>query len=136
MVDYLHARGEKSASKEYYIKMLEEHPTLSKEDPKTVAKYWSSLYHFAPHMAKDPLAAGSYIRQSLDRGSEELGGPDPAVIKNLTDIENQTTAAKARKSLFTPTIDVAEANPMRGLTQGLIRSDVEHNPQAYGLPRP
>ena len=134
MMQYFDAKREQSMSKEYYTKMLEAHPTLMKEDAKTVAKYWSSLYHFAPHMAKDPLAAGAYIRQSIDRGLEELGGPSPDIVKNLSDIENQTTAAKARKVVFAPSIDVTEANPMRGVAQGLIRSDVERNPELYGLP--
>lgn len=71
---------------EYFEKMLTTHPDLMKEDPEMVAKYWDSLYHFAPMMAADPLAAGSYIQQSLQRGYG-FGGPPPDVFRTLADIQ-------------------------------------------------
>lgn len=90
IMSYLSKKGHKIASKGYYKKMLETHPQLQKEDPVTLAKYWESLNHFAPSMAKDPLASGAYITQSIKRlSSEEFGGPPPETIATLSDIENK-----------------------------------------------
>ena len=90
IISYLEKAGQKVASKKYYQNILEAHPQLQKEDPVTLAKYWESLNHFAPHMAKDPLASGAYITQSLKRlSSEEFGGPPPETIATLSDIENK-----------------------------------------------
>ena len=87
-------------------------------------------------MSKDPLAAGAYIRQSLDRGLEELGGPSPDIVTNLSDIESQQQAAAARKNIFAPKIDVEQANPLRTITQELVRDDMRQNPEMYGLTPP
>ena len=81
------------------MKMLDGHPELKKADPEQVAKYWESLYHFAPYMAQDPLAAGAYIRQSLARGyAEEFGGPPPDTFATLSNINKQMVdSAKSGK---------------------------------------
>jgi len=77
-------------SPKYYKKMLDSHPMLKKEDPKVVAKYWASLYHFAPTMAQDPMAAGAFIRQSIMRGvHDEFGGPPPDTYETLSSVEDK-----------------------------------------------
>ena len=86
----------KHQSAEYYEKMLEAHPKLKKEDPEVVAKYWASLYHFSPFMAQDPLSAGAYIRQSLDRGLEDLGGPGHDTVNVLADINRKMVGSNAQ----------------------------------------
>ena len=101
MMEYFREKKLQSKSVEYYTKMMEAHPQLKKEDPETVAQYWASLFHFAPHMAQDPLAAGAYIRQSIARGyGEEFGGPPPDTFNTLSDINKKLveTAAKERRS--------------------------------------
>ena len=113
--------------------MLEAHPTLLKEDPELVAKYFTSLNHFSPHMSKDPLAAGAYIRQSLDRGLEELGGPSPDIVKNIADIEGQATQSAQRRGFMAPKLDVG-GNPLSDVTRELVRYDVQNNPGYYGVP--
>lgn len=93
IVDYLQQKGKAVKSKEYFQTMLKAHPQLQKEDPKVVAQYWESLYHFAPEMAEDPLASGAWITQSIRKLSgQELGGPSPdsyaalaQINKNLKD---------------------------------------------------
>jgi hypothetical protein len=83
-------------SKEYFEKMLEAHPQLQQEDPTEVARYWESLYHFAPHMAEDPLASGAYITQSMRRLSgEQLGGPPPDTFATLADIQKKSKEGKS-----------------------------------------
>jgi len=98
----------KSKSKEYYREMLKAHPALKKEDPKVVARYWASLFHFAPHMAADPLSAGAFIRQSIDRGFPELyGGPPVDTYNTLAAIQKAQTEAKQEKRRFSEIADAA-----------------------------
>ena len=88
MKDWFSKHNGAKEKDEYFIRMLNAHPGLTKADPAVVAQYWESLYHFAPNMAADPLAAGAYITQSLKRGySAEFGGPPPDVFKTLTEIQ-------------------------------------------------
>lgn len=90
MIDWFKANRLQAKSKEYFAKMIEAHPQLKKEKPEIVARYWQSLYHFAPYMAADPLAAGAFIRQSLARGlPEEFGGPPPDTYVTLSDIQQK-----------------------------------------------
>lgn len=79
----------------YFKKMVEAHPELAKESPEAVAKLWSTLYHHAPNMAQDPVAAGAFIRQSIGRGYlEEWGGPSPDTYKTLTDVQKSLSEQK------------------------------------------
>ena len=101
IIDALKETNSKSKSKEYYQEMLKAHPALKKLDPKIVAQYWASLFHFAPHMAADPLSAGAFIRQSIDRGYPELyGGPPVDVYSTLTGIQKSVTDAKKSTNRF------------------------------------
>ncbi|MCK5613644.1 hypothetical protein KAR91_67890 [Candidatus Pacearchaeota archaeon] len=99
MLDYLSKKKVKRQNPEFYAKMLSAHPELKKEDPKLVARYWASLYHFAPYMAQDALASGAFIRQSIARGlPSEFGGPAPDTYLTLTDIENKLTKGRVSSS--------------------------------------
>jgi hypothetical protein len=97
IIDWLKENRIKSKSKDYFEAMLDAHPALKKQDPETVAKFWASLYHFAPHMAQDPLAAGAFIRQSIDRGYPELyGGPPIDTYSTLTGIDKSIVDVKKK----------------------------------------
>ena len=86
-------------SKEYFDKMLKAHPQLKNYNKEEIAKYYASLNHFAPSVAKDPLAAGAYLTQSLKKlSSEELGGPPPDTFNTLVDIEKKFTDARSGRS--------------------------------------
>lgn len=99
IIAYLKERNVKAKSTKYYAQMLEAHPELKKEKPTVVARYWASLYHFAPYMAQDPLAAGAFIRQSLARGlPDEFGGPAPDTYSTLTGINESILKAKGQSS--------------------------------------
>jgi len=90
MLDHLDTMRIKAKSPEYYKRMIEAHPELKKEDPEAVARFWASLYHFAPSMAQDPIASGAFIRQSIRKGLyEEFGGPPPDTYATLGDIEGK-----------------------------------------------
>jgi hypothetical protein len=53
-----------------YQAMIEAHPELRKEDAGKVQALYNSLRHMSPHMAADPVIAGSFVRNLLDRGPE------------------------------------------------------------------
>ena len=95
IMDALKAANVKAKSPLYYQKMLDAHPELLKEDPKEVAAYWTSLYHFAPTMAQEPMAAGAFIRQSIMKGvRKEFGGPPADTYSMLANIEDKIRADK------------------------------------------
>lgn len=101
IMDWLKGKNLKSKSKEYYKEMLKAHPALQKEDPKLVAQFWASLFHFAPFMAADPLSAGAFIRQSIARGSpEEFGGPPIDTYNTLANINKAFTDTKKSPGIF------------------------------------
>ena len=82
-------------SESYFQKMLEANPQLKEYDPELVAKYFNSLYHFAPTTAQDPVAAGAFVTQSIRRlDAAELGGPPPDTYKVLSDIEDKLQRSK------------------------------------------
>jgi hypothetical protein len=98
MLEWFKENKLKSKGKEYFQEMLRAHPSLKKEDPKIVAQYWASLFHFAPHMAADPLSAGAFIRQSIARGfPEQFGGPPIDTYSALTGINKSIADVKERK---------------------------------------
>lgn len=101
IMDYLQQKGKAVKSKEYFQTMMKAHPQLQKEDPKVVAQYWESLYHFAPEMAEDPLASGAWITQSIRKLSgQELGGPSPDSYASLAQInKNMTDSGKNSSSI-------------------------------------
>jgi len=108
IVDWLKDNKLKSKSKEYYQEMLKAHPALKKENPEIVARYWASLFHFSPHMAQDPLSAGAFIRQSIDRGFPELyGGPPVDTYSTLAGIQKAHKDSKGTTGRFSAVTDTA-----------------------------
>ena len=84
-------------------------------------------------MAKDPLASGAFIRQSINQGLEELGGPSPDIVQGLADVEQKSQQAQKLQGKYMTGIDFNEANPMKGVTQGMISQDIKTHPEEYGL---
>lgn len=78
---------EKRAKDPAFDAMIKMHPELLKEDPDNVIKYFDSLYHFAPHMAQEPLAAGAYITQMLR--AEVFGGPTVDIVKTVSEVQDK-----------------------------------------------
>jgi len=98
ILDNLKDRYDTYQLKGYFEKMLEAHPQLKGEDPKLVAKYWESLAHFSPIMAKDPLASGAFITQSITRISgDQFGGPPPDTYQTLGTIQQRTREGNKKK---------------------------------------
>jgi hypothetical protein len=83
----------KMAKDPAFKRMMEMHPPLQKMDPNEVVKYWDNLYHFAPKMAQEPLAAGAYILQ-VSRMAD-FGGPTSDTIKTLSEIQDKSGGGEA-----------------------------------------
>ncbi len=75
-----------------FQQMLEYHPALKKEDQETIARYFDSVWHFSPHMAQDPLAAGAYIRAALQYHGV-YGGPAANMVKDVGSIQKERAEA-------------------------------------------
>jgi len=121
IIDWLKGQNLKSKSKDYYEQMIEAHPQLKKENPEVVARYWASLYHFAPMMAADPLASGAYIRQSIARGyPEEFGGPPIDTYSTLTGINKDMTSGRSRGALTEMGIGAGTKFLGEGMTIGFF----------------
>lgn len=56
-----------------YQKMLEEHPQLADADPNQTEKVFNTLYTFNPHYAKDPLVAGTFVKNVMDQERLDIG---------------------------------------------------------------
>tara|TARA_B110000196_G_scaffold182253_1_gene156236 strand:+ start:2474 stop:2755 length:282 start_codon:yes stop_codon:yes gene_type:complete len=84
-------------------------------------------------MGQDPLAAGAYIRQSIDKGLEEVGGPSADMVKNLTDIDSSHARTMKERKPSTKLIDVAGAYPGSDVASILMKQDVQNNPQFWGI---
>jgi len=65
------------------------HSEVLNKDPKTTKSYFQTLVHFAPHVATEPLAAGSFTRKLLEYN--ELKADD---LRNLTSVEDSMLSAR------------------------------------------
>lgn len=77
-----------------YAAMLEANPTLRKEPAKKVQMLYNSLRTMAPTMAKDPLIAGSFVRNTLELSPESGPAISPQTVKTL--VESQRNIADAK----------------------------------------
>ena len=77
---------------ELFREVIKLHPDIipNKERAKL---YFEALLHFSPQVATNPLTAGAYIRQALQY-DHVAGGPLPASVNELTQIQKQTAEAK------------------------------------------
>jgi len=84
-------------------------------------------------MAQDPLAAGAYIRQSIDRGLEDLGGPSPDIVANLTGIDASLTKTKELKKPGKRFLDLTQVLPAKEVGLELVKEDMKKNPGNWGI---
>lgn len=75
--------------------MLEYHPQLKDQDMELVRRYFDSAWHFSPHLAQDPLAAGAYIRHALQY-QDAVGGPGFNLIGDLTQVQKNVSTSKEK----------------------------------------
>ena len=75
-----------------YQNMLEAHPALREHEAGDVQALYNSLRSMSPTMAKDPIIAGSFVRESLGRRPEEGVAVSPATAKMLADTERSLSS--------------------------------------------
>lgn len=56
-----------------YKAMMEENPQLSEADPNMTEKAFSTLYRFNPAYAKDPLVAGTFVKNVIEQERMDIG---------------------------------------------------------------
>ena len=101
-LDYLEDKQLESEKEPAFQAMVGLHPDLLDEDQILVRKYWDSLWHFSPHIAKEPLAAGAYIKQAMEY--EQTGGPTYNMVKDLIHAQDKasTPTTGLRDSVLNP----------------------------------
>lgn len=122
IMDALDERKTEKKTKEYYQKMLDMHPQLKEMDPATVAKFWDSLNHYAPYIAQDPLSAGAYLVQTINRtAGDDIAGPSPDIVHTLVEIERKSNSkdkdSKTIRELFRDkAVDTALGNSLKSFS--------------------
>lgn len=83
-----------------YKNMLEANPMLRKRPAGEVQLMYNSLRKMAPAMAKEPLVAGSYVRQMLDASPESGPAVPPATAKLLAETQRNLAQSSMKTPLF------------------------------------
>jgi len=107
-IGWIGEKWENHKKEPMFAEMLNQHPELLAEDQEKVKRYYDALWHFSPHVAKNPMAAGAYIRAALPYESA-IGGPTIAMVKDLTEV--QKNIGEAHKNAPKTYADVI-TNPM------------------------
>jgi hypothetical protein len=119
-----------------YKSMLKNNPSLSKYDAGHVQMVFNSLRQQAPSLSKDPLIAGSFIRNTLEVSPESGPAINPntadLLIKAQNTITNTMSKRHSMADSFRPpmsfTNPVEEAENKRqqlALSQGQSERDVK-----------
>lgn len=102
---------DKRRKSEAMEKMLIKFPELKSDyDINLVTDYFDSLWHFSPHIAKDPMAARAYIKHAL--ALHEVGGPTHMTYKDLIAAQEKSEKFKGNYPIRS-----AMAIPLAQLTQ-------------------
>lgn len=83
-----------------YKAMLEANPSLRKEPAKKVQMLYNSLRTMAPTMAKDPLIAGSFVRDTLSLSPEAGPAISPLTAKTLVETQRNIADAKGTGAMM------------------------------------
>ena len=83
-----------------YQAMIEAHPELRKEDAGKVQALYNSLRHMSPHMAADPVIAGSFVRNLLDRGPEGSPAVPMETANMLAGIQKSVSGVQKDRGLL------------------------------------
>jgi hypothetical protein len=96
-----------ATSKRDYRSMLAWHPDLQAHDqPQNVMQAFRTMRRFAPDMTKDPLVAGSFVRQMLASDFAGTSGMIPTMMS-------------AQKNIITPVQDAFVSGASGGVSQGI-----------------
>jgi hypothetical protein len=96
VIDWWRERQKNKERGPLFEEIIGQHPELKEYPYAKVLQYFDTLFAFSPSLARDPLAAGAFIRQAIRM--DEFGGPGHETIKNLAAIEKSQieTGEKAK----------------------------------------
>jgi hypothetical protein len=78
-----------------YKAMLQANPSLAQADASTTQMYFNSLRHVSPSLSKDPLVAGSFVRNMMEMQPETGPAIPIQTTKLLTDAQKSISQARA-----------------------------------------
>lgn len=78
-----------------YKAMLKANPSLAQADASTTQMYFNSLRHVSPSLSKDPLVAGSFVRNMMELQPESGPAIPIQTTKLLTDAQKSISQARA-----------------------------------------
>ena len=105
-----------------YQAMIEAHPELQKEDAGRVQAYYNSLRHMSPHMAADPVIAGSFVRNLLDRGPEGSPAVPMETANMLATIQKSVSGVQKDQGML------PSQSPVMGMMGKSLESPYMPNP--------
>lgn len=103
-----------------YKTMLEENPELAKADPNVTQKAFNTIYRFNPHYAKDPLVAGTFVKNVIDQERMDIG-----TVSNLVQAHKHINESRSGKGGVGPDF-FRQSIPQVGTADKLMREDTEH----------
>ena len=83
-------------------RMYRDNAFLNREDPKTVSKYYDTLYRFSPSMAMDPLASGSFMKKQLEFKDIGIQPTDIQTVSNIEKAVRDQQQHALMSKAFTP----------------------------------
>ena len=95
-VDVITKKLDERNKEPLFQEMLRLHPELVLEDQKRIRQYFETVWHFSPHLAKNPFAAGAYIRHAMSL-DPNIGGPSIASVKDITSIQKDVSGIEREK---------------------------------------
>lgn len=107
--------------------VYEVHPELKQEDPVLVERYFNSLAHFSPEVAKDPFAAGGFIYQALR--TADLGGPPLTSYKDLAGISKDLVTTRQARPAMSKTMVTPIQNSLSALADASLKNNILPNKQ-------
>jgi len=109
---------ERFAKARDFKQMMEANPRLHKEDAGHIQSLYNSLRAMSPDMAKDPLIAGSFVHQMMERAPE--GGPMIPIETSKLLSETTRNLSQARGSH--PFLDSMKFSPLPALAPAQVQS--------------
>jgi len=73
-----------------YKNMLDSSPDLREQDSKKVMERFRVLHTFGPNIAREPVVAAGFVKQTL-----EYPAITPAVLKDIVDVEGRSSGGSS-----------------------------------------
>jgi len=112
-----------------YDSMLEATPELHDANPDLVQKGFNTLFRFNPEFAKDPLVAGTFVKNVVDQERINLGD-----VRSLVDARKSMQLGGRDTSFFTaPPADIASKMHATSFVDPAAQADQERKARLGGL---